>query len=298
MKGCLVRRALLIPLAATAALAITLTTSPQMATADGILRPHIGVTDCDAGTLGIETFPENYEEAQYNDDLTLCDWGLGSGQPAEYSFKNESPVVWVFYDSIYTQYSPSSGRLHFKTTGIVPLFRDFALSSEVWSTPWIVSPGETVWLDSLVNVSFGIASPLVNSSWLLYKHQAAKVAALGKSYAKRIATTKYESKTRTFLWECVAAGITASNSLSADSKLDAIDFASSWLTTAKSVVGCKGSFKSLFPKKPPKLPASTTSLSKWFDPKTLNTASKYIDDIDKSRTAIAEITHLFHFRVP
>lgn len=119
-------------------------------------------------------------------------------QLARYNFTNDSPVVWAFYDSVRTGEVPASSRMHYKLKGTVALFRQFAIAEHIAHSAWIVSPGETVWLESLENVSFGIATPLISSSWLLYRQQSSKISELGKSYAKRIATMGSKSRTRTF----------------------------------------------------------------------------------------------------
>jgi hypothetical protein len=296
----MMRRALSLLLTVILALGVALTTSPQVATADGIVRPHTGVGACGLGSQGVETVPATAEEASYNEELTLCDWGQypSPDQLARYSFTNYSPVVWAFYDSNRTGLTPASNKIHYKLAGTVAVFRQFAIDAKISPTVWIVAPGETVWLESLANVAFGIATPLINSSWLLYKQQSDKVTNLGTSFAKRIATTGYQSKTRTFLWNCVAAGITTKNTLKAGSNRPPIELASSWLSTAKSDGQCVDSFTALFPKKSSKLSQSTTSVTKWFSTKNLSTAVSFLDDIKEARAASTIIDGLINVHIP
>jgi hypothetical protein len=291
------KRALLTLLATVLCVGLAVAMSPDTAFAGGIARPHTGVNDCESG-VGIATIPSTTEEAIYNDELTLCDLGTSSGQAGRYSFRNDSPVVWAFYDTILTGQLPRNNRIHYLTSAIVPLFRPMALAEHISRTNWIVAPGETVWLDSLVDVSFGVATPLINSSWLLYRQQADKLSALGVSYAKRIATTASTSRTRTFLWNCVAAGVTTHNTLKAGTTLPPIQYAAGWLSAAKADSQCASSFAKLFKKKSPTLPGSTTSVKKWFSTARLSAAESFLEDIDSSRAAMTIADEVIHIHLP
>jgi hypothetical protein len=287
------RRALSLTLAAILVIGIGVTSSPRVAVAAGPVRPHAEVSGCPSGKTHIATRPDTEQEAAYNDDLVLCDWGYSEGH-YRFSFKNDSPVVWAFYDTNQTDEVPSYGSIYHDPTGIAPLFWRFATAYGIAHSEWIVAPGETVWLDSLIDVSFGLAQPVLATSWLFYKQQADKIVKLGKDYAKRIATTGYASKTRQFLWDCAAAGVTTDNALKADDE-DVIVYAANWATAAKTGGECIQSFTHLFPKKVKKLPSSTYSVGKWFNSteKVLSKASTYLDDIRVSRQWIAGVIGLF-----
>ncbi|WP_374010381.1 hypothetical protein [Leifsonia sp. LS-T14] len=211
-----------------------------------------GARDCEAPSVGVETYAETELEAEYNDMLTLCDLGqpqrLGDYQ---YSFTNDSPVVWAFYDAIYTGNVPRTSAIKHATNSATSLFSKFTTWAGFSHTEWVVAPGETVWLSSLTNVKFGVATALITSSWLFYNQQAKKLADLGKGYAANIATNKFRSKTRTFLWQCSWAAVNTANALKSSEKIEPLSFASAWASSAVNDYNCGASFKDLFPKKKP-----------------------------------------------
>jgi hypothetical protein len=291
-------RALALVISTILAVGLAVTTAPQMASAEGIIRPHMGMNDCPEAATGIQTIPSTDQEAEYNDDLTVCDWGPFFDsifdQRAQFSFTNDSPVVWAFYDAVQTNQTPLSSLIYYNTSGITPMFRQFAFSTQISPTDWIVSPKETVWLSSLDNVAFTPADPSITSSWLLYKQQANKIKSLGTAYAKRIATRNYESKTRTFLWNCVAAGITTENALKTNFNNDALGSASSWLSSAKDGSQCIDSFNNLFRKKLTNHPQITSDVSEWFSTSKLTEASGFVAKIKSSDELLETIIGVFH----
>lgn len=250
--------------------------------------------DCEAPSVGLQTIAETPLEAEYNDLLTLCD--LGETRPAEdyeYSFTNDSPVVWAFYDSVYDEDVPHWSDIAHATDTATSLFSQFTTWAGLSHSEWIVAPGETVWLTSLDDVKFGVAKPLITSSWLFYNHEAEKIADLGKDYAKRIATSGYKSKTRAFLWNCAWAAVDTANALKKSKKIEPLSFASAWTTSAMNDYYCGKSFKDLFPKKSSALPSSTYSKAKWFNPNVLKKASSYLGEIKTSSEILATVRGIF-----
>jgi hypothetical protein len=262
------------------------------------------MADCPKASTGIRTIPSTDQEIQYNDDLTVCDWGplfKLFNHRAQYSFKNASPVVWWFYDSagstaVGGHVIPQWSVMYPDTWGITPMFRQFAIGTGLMPTGWLVSPGETVWLTSLYNVSFTPADPLITAKWLLYKQQADKLKSIGTEYAKRISTNNYESKTRTFLWNCVNEAVTLNNARKTDMVDDPYGSALSWMNAASDGSQCKDSFKDLFQKKLKNHPVVTSSSDKWFSTTNLKKASTFLDDIKSSGETLETVVGIFHFR--
>ncbi|MGO4300203.1 hypothetical protein [Leifsonia sp. RAF41] len=283
---------------AALALSIALVTTgcaiatPRSAAAQPGLQPHTGVHSCPDDTTRIGTYSETDLEAEYNEDLVLCDWGPQEPGHFQFTFTNESPVVWAFKDRIQTAYVPENNSIYHEPTGIAPLFSTFAIEAGIAGNDWIVAPGERVSIASLDTLAWGVATPLITSSWLLYKQQADTIVKLGKQYAKRIATTGYASRTRTFLWNCTEAGVTTRNALRVDSNDDAVDVAASWLSTAKTDSACVKSFSDLFAKKSSKLPPATYSIKKWFNTGGISEASAFVGEIMTSREWIRDLTGL------
>lgn len=243
------RRLIAIVLSAAFAAGLGVSAESQSAAAEEVVRSHIEVSSCPAGVTRLGTYAETESEAEYNDHLVLCDWGPQQPGTLQFTFTNNSPVVWAFRDGVETSKVPVFNTIHHEPSGVAPLFSRFATHFRIAGNDWIVAPGETVSLESVGSIGWGIAFPWITSSWLLYKQQANKIAKLGASYAARIATTNYESKTRTFLWTCAAAGVTTRNALHSGGNADPLDFAATWLKTARMDAACTKSFADLFPKK-------------------------------------------------
>ena len=245
----------------------------------------------------MQTTPSSPVEAEYNDDLTVCDWGPFASsighKLARYSFKNGSPVVWAFYDTVNTTLVPRPPTvMTFYSTGIAPLFRKFAQAKHIVDNDWLIAPGETVWFSSLDYVGATPAFPQITAAWLVYNYEANKLMDLGTDYAKRIATTGYASKTRTFLWNCSFAAISTKKSLALSSDADPQDIAKSWLASAAKDGTCIDSYKALFPKKTTKVPSSIY-MGKWFNTKTLTETNEIVEKIDKSAALTATVKGIF-----
>ncbi|MBG6058198.1 hypothetical protein RCH16_001566 [Cryobacterium sp. MP_M5] len=288
------RRTIVILLSAALAAGGGIPPASQLAVAEEVVRPHTEVSSCPAGVTEVGTYAESELEAEYKDDLVLCDWGPQQPGTLQFTFSNNSPVVWAFRDGVERSKVPVFNTIYHEPVGIAPLFSQFAIYTGIVDNDWIVAPGETVSLASISSIGWGIAFPRITSSWLLYKQQADKLARLGKSYAAQIATTNYESKTRTFLWNCVEAGVTTRNALSSGTNADPVDFAATWLKTARADAACTKSFAELFPKKSSKLPSSVQSPRKWFDTTTkgLSKAGAFVSEIKASREWMANVTGL------
>jgi hypothetical protein len=277
------------------ALALILATALGFGVVSASSAPAVaGADDCEAPSVGVQTYAETDLEAEYNDMLTLCD--LGQPQQSgdyEYSFTNDSPVVWAFYDSVYTDETPHWSDIAHATSTVTSLFSKFTTWSGLSHSEWLVAPGETVLLRSLTHVKFGVAEPILTSSWLFYDHEAKRIAALGTEYAKRIATNGYKSRTRSFLWYCSLAAVDTANALSNSKSTEPLSFASAWATSAVKDYDCGRSFKELFAKKSSTLPSSTYSKAKWFNPNTLKKASSYLGEIKDSSEILATVRGIF-----
>lgn len=289
------RRATAIMLSVALAVGGGVSTASQSAAAEEFIRLHTDLNGCLAGVTRLGTYAETELEAQYNDDLVLCDWGVQEPGTPQFTFTNNSPVVWAFRDGVETSKVPVFNTIYHGPTGITSLFSQFATYSGIAANDWIVAPGETVSFDSVSSIRWEIANPRITSSWLLYKQQADKIANLGESYAKRIATTNYKSKTRNFLWNCAAAGVTTKNAINGRSNEDPLDFATTWLKAAKTAPDCVRSFADLFPKKSSKLPSSTRSPGRWFSStsKALSKTGAFVGEIAASREWMLNVTGLF-----
>ena len=266
----------------------------QFAAADEAIRPHTALSGCPAGVTRVGTYPETELEAEYNDALVLCDRGHQPTGALQFTFTNNSPVVWAFRDGVERWKVPVSNSIRHEPVGIVPLFSQFATQFGIVGNDWIVAPGETVSLESISSIGWAIAYPRITSSWLLYKQQADKIAQLGTLYAAQIATRNYESKARTFLWNCAAAGVTTRNALSTGTNADPVDVAATWLKTARTDAACTESFADLFPKRSSTLPSSTQSARKWFTSakNSLSETSAFVSKIQASRQWMANVTGL------
>ncbi|MDB4891028.1 MAG: hypothetical protein JWL61_2883 [Gemmatimonadetes bacterium] len=287
-----------LPFMLTAALVVgvavtTTTTQPAAAASEAVVQPRTDVHSCDARSTRVSTYAKTDLEAQYNEDLVLCDWGPQQPGHYRFTFTNKSPVVWAFKDRVETWLVPANNAIFHEQTGVAPLFSKFAIASHLSHSEWIVVPEEQVAIASLDTLAWGVATPMIISSWLLYKQQAEKIKKLGTAYAKRIATTGYASRTRTFLWNCVAAGVTTNNAVKSDGNANSLDFAATWLATAKKGSDCVESFHDLFSKKSSKLPSVTYSMEKWFNRKALTPASEIVGEIKVSRAWMSSIIGLF-----
>ncbi len=288
------RRVIVFMLSAAFAAGLGVSAASQPAVAVEVVQPHPELSSCPAGVTRLGTYAETELEAEYNDHLVLCDWGPQQPGTLQFTFTNNSPVVWAFRDGVEPSKVPVFNTIYHEPTGIAPLFSRFATYFGIAGNDWIVAPGETVSLESVSSIGWEIAFPWITSSWLLYKQQSDKIAKLGKSYAARIATTNYESKTRTFLWNCAAAGVTTRNALNSGGKADPLDFAATWLTTARTDAACTESFADLFPKKSSRLASSTQSPRKWFNTATtaLKKTSAFVSEIEASREWMTNVTGL------
>lgn len=285
------RRGLPLLLAALLAVGSVAVSAPRPAAAGEAVRPHTALTSCPDGSTRLGTYGETDAEIEYNDDILLCDWGPQPDGVLRFDFTNNSPVVWAFQDAEQKWLVPQYNTIQHQPSGVAPLFSKFAAWAGMSGSNWIAAPGETVSLASVDSLAWAIANPTMMSSWLVYKWQADKLTKLGKDYAKRIATTGYASRTRTFLWNCVDASVTARNTLTTDTDADPLDFAATWLTSAKKSGDCVDAFTELFPKKSSsRLPTSTGSIGKWFNTRSLSTASAFVGDIRESRAWMSSIS--------
>jgi len=244
---------------------------------------------CPDGAVEKGIYAQNQVEADYIGDLTLCDWAPQPSDHYRYSFTNESPVVWGFRDAFQQTTVPVDSTIHHDPMGIAPLFSVFITAMGISESDWILAPGETVWLSSIDRLEFGLATPVIASAWLLYKQQSSKLKSLGKQYWNRLITTRYPSKTRTFLWNCVAAGASLGPALDTDVGKDPLDFAIDWMDSAKSDRDCIRSFSDLF-KKSSKPASQTSSVTKWFTTKGLDKASDFLGTIKVTREWMGSIT--------
>ena len=290
------RRPLAVLIAAVVAAGTSAVAVTPTAAAEDVIRPRRGMFDCPEPATGLRTVPSTEVEAEYNDDLTVCDWGPFFDsiyhKTARYSFRNASPVVWAFYDTVYTSRIPRQPPTHIYVddNDIAPLFREFALDKHIINNGWIVSPEETVWFSSLEYVGFTPAYARITAAWLVYNYAANKLRDVSTAYVKRMATAG--SKTRTFLWNCTYAAISAKKSLALNSDRDPTDVAKSWLGSAAKASGCIDSYKALFPKRTAKLPPSTY-MRKWFNATTLTEADEIVEKIGKSAALTATVKGIF-----
>jgi hypothetical protein len=275
----MVRRA--IPLVVSLALALVVAAPPVAANASG--ERDTAVTRCGTGGMRLATVPETQEEAVYNDEIVVCDYGPTTSP--RYGLSNSTPVVWAFYDSRNTTVVPTSSRITHQATGVTQIFWSFLIAKKIFGNAWVVAPGETVWLSSIDEVSFGVADDAINSAWLFYQRQAGLITKLGQVYGKRIATADSTSKARTFLWNCAAAGIKTGKLVTADDDQDPLDLAAGWVHSARADKDCASSFQK-FAKSNRDVPASENTTAKWFTTSDLDAADTYLTRITKARNAL------------